>query len=97
MLVQVRVDDLERYRTSSRREFAGRLVTVRQLGSAFGAVAGYLERRMGVPMSPETFVVLADRPPGDYVWSLLLAAMCVLFIVVDIVLMVRWFRPIKEQ
>lgn len=97
VLVRVALEDMEKMRTSSRREFAGRLVTLGQLGSAFGPVREYLRGPMGVDVSSETFVLLADEPPGRYGWSLLLAALCLLFIAVDVVLMVRWFRPLKER
>ncbi|MFW5875378.1 MAG: hypothetical protein ACOCXM_01450 [Myxococcota bacterium] len=97
VLVRVALEDMENMRTSSRREFAGRLVTLGQLGSAFGPVREYLQGSMGVDVSSETFVLLADEPPGRYGGSVLLAALCLLFIVVDVVLMVRWFRPFKER
>jgi hypothetical protein len=97
ILVRVPLDDLDRYRASSRREFAGRLVTLGQLGPRFGAVRGFLEEGMGVPVTSETFVLLADETPGRYGWALVLAALCLLFVAVNVGLMVRWFRPLRDQ
>lgn len=97
VLVSVELGDPASMRTSARRDFTGRLVTLGELGTPFAAVRDYLARDMGVSVSSETFVVLADRPPSSYVWSVLLALMCIAFIVTDIWLMVRWFRPIKAR
>jgi len=96
VLVQVPADDGFESRASARREFSGRLVTVGQLGSRFGAVERTFER-MDVPVSSETYVLLADEPPGSYVWALLLAALCALVVVLDVFLLLRWFRPIRLE
>jgi hypothetical protein len=96
VLVQVPVDDLDRLRASSRRQFSGRLVTVGQLGPRFSAVRSFLAREMAVPVTSETFVLLADEAPGRYGWALVLAGLCVLFIGVNVALMVRWFRPLRD-
>ncbi|MFW6050919.1 MAG: hypothetical protein ACODAU_07075 [Myxococcota bacterium] len=95
VFVRVALEDVERTRTASRREFAGRLVTLGQLGSSVAPVRRYLAQEMGTPVSSETFVVLADEPPERYWWAVLLGAMCLLFVAVDVALLVRWFRPIK--
>lgn len=96
VFVRVAAPDLERFRMSPRREFAGRLVTFGQLGSEFSAVREAFAQRMGPEVSSETFLVLADEPPGRYGWVILVALVCLLFVAVDVALMVRWFRPIKE-
>ena len=77
----------------AQREFTGRLVTVGDLGSRFSSVSGYLNG-MGIPVSSESMVLLADEPPGTYGWALLLAALCLLFVLVNIVMLLRWFRPL---
>ncbi len=80
----------------AQREFTGRLVTVGDLGSRFSAVSGYLSG-MGIPVSSESMVLLADEPPGTYGWALLLAALCLLFVVINIVMLLRWFRPLPAE
>lgn len=94
VLVRIPLGDMEALRTSSRREFAGRLMTLGQLGSAFAPVRQQLDD-MGVPVSSETFVLLVDETPGQLGWPLFVGALCLLFIAVDVVLMVRWFRPLR--
>ncbi len=96
ILVQVPANDGFESRTSARREFSGRLVTVGNLGGRFAPVRRTLERA-GVPVSSETFVLLADEPPGGYAWALGIALLCVLAVLVDLFLLLRWFRPIRLE
>ena len=79
----------------ARGEFTGRIVTFGELGGRFRSVRGYLEQRMGMPVSSESFLVMADEPPGRYLWALVVAAMCILFVLVDVTLILRWFRPVR--
>ncbi len=79
-----------------RREFAGRLVTMGALGGRFAAVRRAYAA-MGVPVTGETYVLLANEPPGSYSWALALAALCVLFALVNLLLLLRWFRPIRLE
>ncbi|MCB9592178.1 MAG: hypothetical protein H6719_05545 [Sandaracinaceae bacterium] len=51
---------------------------------------------MDLPVSGESFLLLADEPPSSYAWSLLLAILCLLFVAVDVWLLFRWFRPAKS-
>jgi hypothetical protein len=95
IFVQVPAGDPASERDLARREFAGRLVTFGDLGGRFGAVRGYLADAMGMPVSADSFLVLADEPPGSYGWALGLAALCLAFIVINGVLFVRWFRPLR--
>jgi hypothetical protein len=94
VFVQVPVAGAEEERSLARREYAGRLVTFGQLGGRFSQVRQYLGDAMGVPVSSESFLILADEPPGSYGWALVLAALCLLFVLVNVVLMLRWFRPL---
>ncbi|MFW5920668.1 MAG: hypothetical protein ACOCUS_02420 [Polyangiales bacterium] len=94
VFVQVPIEDLERSRDLARREFSGRLVTFGQLGGRMGTVRGYLEEQMGLDLSSETFLLMADEPPSSYGWALGLAALCVLFVLVNLWLAWRWFRPL---
>ena len=80
----------------ARHEFSGRLVTFGQLGGRVGAAARYLDRDMGLPVTSESFLLIADEGPGSSAWAVLLALLCLLAIVVDVFLFLRWFRPIKD-
>ncbi len=77
----------------ARREWSGRLVTFGQLGGRLAAVRGYLRDRVDLPVTRDSYVLLADEPPGAYGWSLVLALVCVAFVAVNLALIVRWFRP----
>jgi hypothetical protein len=92
--VYVQVDDRED--AVGRNEFSGRLVTFSQLGGRMGAVREYLGRDMSLPVSGESFLLLADESPGSYGWALVLAAICALFVLIDVLLLLRWFRPVPE-
>ncbi len=77
----------------ARSEFTGRLVTFSELGGRIDTVEGYLAGDMRLPVSGESFLLLADEPPSSYAWALLLALLCLLFVAVDVWLLFRWFRP----
>jgi len=79
----------------ARGEFAGRIVTFGELGGRFREVRGYLEQRMGMPVSSESFLLMADEPPRSYLWALALAALCLSFVLIDLALLLRWFRPLE--
>ncbi len=94
VFVQVALDDAAEERDLARREFSGRLVTFGQLGGRFAEVRTYLGETMGVPVSSESFLILADEPPGSYGWALALGVLCGLFVLVNLLLLLRWFRPL---
>jgi hypothetical protein len=94
VFVQVPLEGSSADRHMVRREFSGRLVTFGQLGGRFARVRSYLGESMGVPVSSESFLVLADEPPGSYLWAVVLAAICLLFVLLNVLLMLRWFRPL---
>lgn len=77
----------------ARSEFTGRLVTFDELGGRIGTVESYLRSEMDLPVSGQSFLILADETPGSYAWALLLALLCGLFILADVALFFRWFRP----
>lgn len=77
-----------------RREFSGRLVTFGAL-ERFASLREHLEHQTGASVADDAFVLLADQPPGSYVWSLGLAGLCGLFILLNLLLLARWFRPIR--
>lgn len=89
--VYVNTDDTSQ--AIARSEFTGRLVTFAQLGSRIGSVEGYLASDLGLPVTGDSFIILADEPPGSYAWALLLAILCALFVLIDVALFLRWFRP----
>jgi hypothetical protein len=79
-----------------RSSWSGRLVTFRQLGGRMSAVETYFSESLGMPVSGESFVLLADETPRDYVWSAFLALLCAAFVVTNGYLIVRWFRRIDD-
>ena len=96
VFVQVASDDQVRARQASRRDFSGRLVTMADLGGRFASVRQHYET-IGVPVTGETFVLLADEPPGSYGWAVGLALLCLLFGLINLLLLMRWFRPIRIE
>ncbi|MEM9075318.1 MAG: hypothetical protein AAGE52_42875, partial [Myxococcota bacterium] len=86
----------ERALQTSRREFSGRLVTMGELGGRLGAVRRAYEG-IGEPVTAQTYVLLADEPPGSYSWALALAGLCIVFALINLLLLLRWFRPIRVQ
>ncbi len=80
----------------ARAEFSGRLVTFSQLGGRISQVQGYLHDDMNQPLSGDSFLVLADEPPSSYAWAWALAFLCVLFVAIDVFLLLRWFRPVRD-
>jgi hypothetical protein len=69
-------------------------VTFGQLGGRFGQVRSYLGETMDMPVSSESFLLLADETPGNYGWALFLAGLSLLFVLINVWLMFRWFRPL---
>jgi len=79
-----------------RNEWSGRLVTFRQLGGRMASVESYFSESLGMPVTGESFVLLADETPHDYVWSAFLALLCLGFALTNAFLIVRWFRKIND-
>jgi hypothetical protein len=77
----------------ARGEFAGRLMTFEQLGARMRTVREYLADTLGMPVTAESFVVLAEEPPAAYRWARWLSLGCGLMIAFSAWLMWRWFRP----
>ncbi|MBX3272198.1 MAG: hypothetical protein KF729_18180 [Sandaracinaceae bacterium] len=77
----------------ARTEFTGRLVTFADLGARVDDVEVYLARDMNLPVSGESYLLLADEPPSGSWWALLLALLCLAFVGLDAWLLLRWFRP----
>jgi len=95
IFVSVPTESLHDEARMARREWSGRLVTFGQLGGRLSGVRTYLHDQVNMPVTRDSYVLLADEPPGSYGWSLALAALCLLFVTVNLALVVRWFRPVK--
>lgn len=94
IFIEMPVSSADDERRMSRREWSGRLVTFGELGGRYASVRSYLREQMDVPVTSETYLLLADETPGEYVWSLGLAFVCVAFIAINVLLLLRWFRRI---
>ena len=83
--------------TAARRDFSGRLTTFRALGSRYEPLRKHLEDHMGTHVARDARVLLVDRTPASAWWTLLAAALCFFFVLLNLVLIVRWFRPLKKS
>lgn len=96
VFVQVSAQALSDPRTAARTEFAGRMITLGELGGRFRVVREFLARHMGLPVTGQTFLIIADDPPGTHVWALLFAAFCLGVVGLNAWLFSRWFRPLRR-
>ncbi len=94
IFVQLPVEALQDPARAAQGEFSGRLMTFGQLGGRLRAVREYLAGAMGMPVTSESFVVLAEEPPAAYGWALALAALCATIVALAAWLILRWFRPV---
>jgi hypothetical protein len=78
-----------------RASYSGRLVTLGNLGRRYAQLATVMQRDAELPVTEESFVLLVGEQPGDYLWTWLVGAICLLFVGFDVYLIVRWFRPLK--
>jgi hypothetical protein len=78
-----------------RSAYSGRLVTFDELGGRYTELARVMNRDAGLPVTGESFVLLADEPPTAYSWTLFVAFVCAAFVLLDVYFIVRWFRPVK--
>ena len=97
VFVQVPADSLRDPRTAASTEFSGRMVTFGELGARFRVVREFLAQRMGMPVTAETYLVVADDPPGSHAWSLFFGAFCLAVVALNVWLFSRWFRPIRRK
>lgn len=94
IFVQVPVEALSDPARAAQGEFSGRLLTFGQLGGRFRVVREYLSRDLGLPVTAESFVVLAEEPPSSYGWAIGMSALCLAIIALTSWLLLRWFKPI---
>lgn len=78
-----------------RPEYNGRLTSFGSLGRRYAQLAEVLRRDTGMGVNEESLILLAGEQPGDYTWTWPIALACALFTVLDVLLIVRWFRPLK--
>jgi len=97
LYVQLPVESDDAARTSARRQFSGRLVTFGDAGGRFGTVRRFLESKMGMPVSGESYLLLADEAPSSYGGSLALVVLVSFAILVNLILFLRLFRPIRAR
>jgi hypothetical protein len=77
-----------------RTSYTGRLVRFADLGGRLSSVREYLATTMEMPVTPESYVLLVDETPGTYWWVVALALLAAVFVMLDVMFIVRWFRPI---
>lgn len=97
VFVQLPLEALEDPARTAQGEFRGRLLTFGELGGRFRAVRDYLRRDLDMPVTAESFVLLAEEPPSAYGWAVGLAALCVAIIALMAFLLLRWFRPLATE
>jgi hypothetical protein len=78
-----------------RSEFSGRLVSFDDLGRRYDDLAKVMQRDTGLPVTGDSFVLLADEQPGDYTWTWFVGLLCVALVMLDAYFIVRWFKPVK--
>lgn len=96
IFVQVGLADFKQPSQGPRAEYAGRLVSFGQVGGRLGAVRSYLAEQMGLPVTAESFVLLSGESPGAYAWAPALAVACLLMVLLNVWLLLRWFRPLGQ-
>ncbi len=76
--------------------YSGRLVTFGEMGGRLDGVRSFFSAELGAPVTTESFVLLVGESPPTAWWSLALSILCALFVVLDVWLLVRWFRPLPR-
>lgn len=78
-----------------RSEHSGRLVTFGSLGRRYAELVQVMRRDAELPVTEESFVLLAGEQPGDYTWTWLVGLACLVFAALDVFFIIRWFKPLK--
>ena len=94
--VQVPLAALSDPSRAAQGDWSGRLLTFGQLGGRMRAVRQYLAGEMSMPVTAESFVVLAEEAPAAYGWSIALCALGLAIMGVSLTLLARWFRGIRS-
>ena len=95
IFVEVPEDPAQAAMTGSRRAFDGRLTTFRALGPRYESLRDSLDRQSSQHVRRDSLLLLADRTPRDAYASVLLVLLFGIFALVNLVMLVRWFRPIR--
>ncbi len=82
--------------TEPRQSYSGRLVTFGEMGGRLDGVRSFFSHELGAPVTTESYVLLVDESPRTAWWAVALSIFCVLFVLVDLWLLVRWFRPLPR-
>ena len=80
-----------------RASYSGRLVTFGEMGGRLDGVRTFFSGELGAPVTTESYVLLVDETPQSSWWALALTLFCALFVLVDVWLLVRWFRPLPAE
>lgn len=77
-----------------RSEFSGRLVSFQDLGGRYAELATSMQRDAGLPVTADSYLLLAEEQPSSYLWTWLIGVFCLGFVLLDVYFIVRWFRPV---
>lgn len=94
LYVQVPIGDGPESAAYGRREFEGRLVSMGELGGRFETIRRYMARRVGLPVTADSYLLLADEEPLGSVWAIGLVLVAFALVGTDVWLIRRWFRPL---
>ncbi len=78
-----------------RTEYTGRLVTFDDLGGRYADLAHSMQQELKLPVSGESFLLLAGEPPSSYAWTWVAFVLCVAFVLLDVYFILRWFKPVR--
>lgn len=78
-----------------RSEYSGRLVTFASLGGRYAELAKVMRDDASLPVTEESFLLLAGEQPADYTWTWVVGVICALFGALDVYFIIRWFKPLK--
>lgn len=91
--VQLPVASETAFANSAASEFSGRLVPFEALGARADSLLEAL-RDNGMPATESSFVLLAEEPPGSYLWAVVLGALCLFAVGLNAGLLFWWFAPL---
>jgi hypothetical protein len=97
ILVQIPLEALRDPARVARGEFTGRLVTFGQLGGRMRAIRFYLVDALQMPVTAESFVLLAEEAPATYDWALFSGAGCLAMMAAAAWLLWRWFHRLRPS
>jgi hypothetical protein len=69
-------------------------VSFADLGGRYADLAHSMQHDAGLPITPDSLLLLADEQPSDYLWTWFVALFCAGFVLLDVYFIVRWFKPV---